>query len=183
MLGTETLALRNELQDKNILFAYSGYVSERVLMALCDALKQRLTIDDTDRNVVRKVFSVFVEQVQNVMRYSDEVLQQSEKPSDRLPNGLVTVGCEDGMFFVQCGNPMRSEETMPLQDRLDHISSMDRDQLKHYYKEKLKEEPETGSKGANVGLIEIARRSTGPLQYDFTEIGNGHSLFVLKAYI
>ena len=181
MLGTEVVALRNELEDRNILFAYSGHVSERILAALCDALKHRLTVDHADRAVVRKVFSVFVEQVQNIMRYSAETLP--EPPSASPPKGVITVGYEDGKFFVQCGNPMKSTESGVLQQRLEYIASLDRDQLKTYYKEKLKEEPETGSKGASVGLVEIARRSTEPLKYDFTEIGQGHTLFVLKAYI
>lgn len=183
MLGPDTLNLRNELQDKHVLFAYSGYVSERVLFALGEALRQKLTLDQTDKSITRKVFSVFVEQVQNVIRYSAEVEPDNASPPERLANGIVTVGNDDGKYFVQCGNPIEARDSGRLKERLEHISALDRTELKRYYRQKLKDDPEAASLGATVGLIEIARRATSPLEFDFIELNDDLTFFVLKAYI
>ena len=51
------------------------------------------------------------------------------------------------------------------------------------YKETLKSEPEGGARGAGIGLIEIARLSSRPIQFDFTEVDNRFAFFALEAEI
>ena len=51
------------------------------------------------------------------------------------------------------------------------------------YKETLKSEPEGGARGAGIGLIEIARRSSRPIQFDFTEVDDRFAFFALEAEI
>ena len=38
------------------------------------------------------------------------------------------------------------------------------------YKEQLRAEPEEGSKGAGLGFMEIARRASKPIEFDFTDV-------------
>jgi Family of unknown function (DUF6272) len=49
------------------------------------------------------------------------------------------------------------------------------------HKETLKSEPDEGAKGAGAGLIEIARRSSRPFQFDFTEVDDRFAFFALEA--
>ena len=51
------------------------------------------------------------------------------------------------------------------------------------YKETLRSEPEEGSKGAGVGFIEIARRASRPIEFDFTEFDDRFAFFALEAEI
>ena len=72
MLASQLMDLRATLHKQGIIFAYSGYVTEPVLSGVGEALKQKLTIDDADTKTLRSVFAVFVEQMQNIIRYSAE---------------------------------------------------------------------------------------------------------------
>ncbi len=72
MLAKEYYGFKKSLDEKGIMVSFSGFVSEGILFALGEALKQKMTLDDTDINTAKKVFSVFVEQVQNVIRYSSD---------------------------------------------------------------------------------------------------------------
>jgi hypothetical protein len=51
------------------------------------------------------------------------------------------------------------------------------------YKENLKSEPEEGSRGAGVGIIEIARRASKPIEFDFADFDDRFSFFALEAAI
>ena len=70
-----------------------------------------------------------------------------------------------------------------LRERLDHIVGLSADELKKVYRDKLRQPPDEGSLGGSIGLIEIARRSSAPVEYGFQEIGDDRSLFCLKAFI
>ncbi len=100
-----------------------------------------------------------------------------------LGSGTITVGHEGDKFFIVCSNTVDAADVTMLKERLEVLKMLDKDGLKAYYKEKLREEPEAQSKGATIGLIEIARRASEPIEFDFEAIDNERSFFCLKAYI
>ena len=68
MLAENMLKFKRCLQDNGILFCYCGYMTEDILMGIGSAMKKKLELDDIDRKTSKSAFSVFVEQVQNVIR-------------------------------------------------------------------------------------------------------------------
>lgn len=165
------------------MVSFSGFVSEGILFSLGEALKQKMTLDETDINTTKKVFSVFVEQVQNVIRYSSDRLESDVGRKAELGSGTITVGHDMDKFFIVCCNTVESADVAMLKERLEILKTLDKEALKAYYREKLREEPEAQSKGATIGLIEIARRASAPIEFDFEEIDKNSSFFCLKAYI
>ncbi len=93
------------------------------------------------------------------------------------------VGMDDDRYFIVCGNFVQRERAQRLRTRLDHLAALDKDGIRQYYREKLREPPEEGSLGATIGLIEIARRSSQPIEYDFVPSDAETSFFCLKAYV
>ena len=183
MLVQEYYGFQQDLNKKGIVFSFTGYVSEGILFALGAALKQKMALDETDVNVTKKVFSVFVEQVQNIIRYSSDRLEGDAGGKVELSSGMIAVGREGDRFFVVCGNIVSQADVAMLRERLQTLATMDKDALKAFYKEKLKEPPEEQSKGASIGLIEIARRASEPIEFDFMTTDPTHAFFCLKAYI
>ena len=185
MLANQIYALRGSLEEKGIVFAYSGYVTEDILSGVGDALKRKLATEDADTKTIRSVFAVFVEQMQNIIRYSAERLPpEISSGGDRdFSYGILTIGREGGDYVVHAGNLIKSEEVEAMRERLAEIRDMTRDQLKAAYKHKLKSDPDESSKGAGVGLIEIARRATKPIEFDFMDVDDGHVFFALKTSI
>lgn len=183
MLADDIQAFRMELNNRNMLFAYTGYLSENLLQSLANSVKQQMALKNAEQKVARRAFSVFVEQVQNIIRYSDEQEWLSETKCDRLSSGVVAFGHEHEQFFVICGNPVLEAEADYLKVRLEEIVAMDADTLRKQYRTKLREEPEEQSEGGSIGLLEIARRASQPLEFDFLQIDDDRKFFVLKAFI
>ncbi|MDE2047458.1 MAG: SiaB family protein kinase [Betaproteobacteria bacterium] len=183
MLARTFYDCQQSLLGQGVILSFTGYVTEGVLYSLGEALKQKMMLDDADSNTAKRVFSVFVEQVQNMIRYSAMRQEGAGDPKIELSAGMITVGRSDGRFFVVCGNEVANSDVPQLQARLAKIAAMDKEQLKAYYREKLKEEPEAQSKGASIGLIEIARRAAEPIEFDFYRLGDAQSFYCLKAYV
>jgi hypothetical protein len=169
---------------QGVILSFGGDISENVLFSLGEVLKLRMSQGETDASVAKRVFAVFVEQAQNVIRYSaDKVVKPGGPQTGLISHGVIVVGMEGGRFYVVCGNELPVTDVSPLRARLDHIASLSSDELKAFYREKLRQPPDEGSLGGSIGLIEIARRSSAPVEYDFQELGSGRSFFCLKAYI
>jgi hypothetical protein len=187
MLAKDVFELQNQLRGAGIMFAYCGYVTEQVLTGVGDALKQKLVIDDMDTKTARSVFAVFVEQMQNMIRYSAETggprSGAEGAPTRELRFGIMTIGRQAKHFVVKAGNLVENTDVEPLRSKLERIRKADRDELRVMYKETLKSEPQEGAKGAGIGFIEIARRASRPIEFDFADFDDRFSFFALEAAI
>lgn len=183
MLAQHYRTFKKALDERGIVFSFSGYLSEGILYSLGDALRHKMALEDTDLTTIKKVFSVFVEQAQNIIRYSAEKVTAADGRNIELSSGMVTIGTEGGRFFIVCANTILEEDVARLRTRLETLRNMGKDEIKAYYKNQLREAPEEDSRGATIGLIEIARRASEPLEFDFQPLDEEHVFFCLKVII
>lgn len=178
------LAFTKNLAEKGIVFCYSGVITEKQLTAIGNVVKNKLELENTETNIARSVFSVFVEQVQNVIRYSVEKPEDEQaKLADANGYGLIVVGQKDGKHFITCSNLIEIAEVERLRTALTHIQSLNEQELKALYKQTLRAETPATSKGAGVGFIDIARRAINGFEFDFTAKDAKYAYFAVKAYI
>lgn len=184
MLANDFRTFHEASKRSGVILSFGGDMSENVMFSLGEVLKLRMRHEETDAGVAKRVFSIFVEQAQNVIRYSADKVDPAEPPGPaRVSSGMIAVGTEGGRFFVVCGNEVGHGEVPRLRERLDEISGLSGDELKRVYREKLRQPPDEGSLGGSIGLIEIARRSSAPVEYEFQDLDSERSLFCLKAFI
>lgn len=184
MRANELLPFRKSLTDQGILLCYNGYITEDVLMGIGATIKHKMAAAQTDQKVAKGLFSLFVEQMQNVIRYSAEKESNNQDGTGVvLRYGLLVVGTEADHYFVACGNMIDNQDVDTLRTNLTHIKSLDQEGLKALFRKTLKGETPAGSLGAGVGFIDIARRATHGFEFDFSSVDASHSYFSIKAYI
>jgi hypothetical protein len=183
VLAKELYDFRAVMRARGIMFAYSGYVTEAVLSGLGDALKQKLAIQDADTKTIRSVFAIFVEQMQNIIRYSAEKVPPGEEARLKLRYGVLTIAQNEDAYIVHAGNLVDRGDVERMRRRLSALQAMDKAGLRAAYKEQLKAGPDEHSSGAGIGFIEIARRASKPIAFDFMEIDGEHAFFALEACI
>ena len=184
MLAKSMYEFRDILHERGVIFCYSGYVTDPVVAGIGEALKRKLELEDTDTKTMRSVFAIFVEQMQNIVRYSAE--REGEGPEDpktEIRYGVLSIGMENNKLFVACGNKVHRQDVERLNSRLAQLQTADRDSLKDLYKKKLREPKEETSKGAGLGFIEIARRASEIIDFDFMDLDDNYAFFCLKAYV
>ncbi len=176
--------LSHLLLNDEFVLSYSGYVSEDILRAVGDTLRERLSSHVDDHNQIRNIFSIFVELMQNIIRYGDDGPQPPVKDSDEKPSfGIVLVSQTDGHLSVMAGNYVTDSEAQLLTGRIDELATSSAEELRQMYRDKLREPVEATSKGASLGLIEIARRASLPLNCETIKDNSGHNLFMIKATV
>jgi len=173
--------LKEMIEAKNVIFCYNGYLSQEIIVAVSSMIKGKLSSDETKMGISQKVLYMFVEQAQNITRYSPDQIQNPDQAS--MSYGSVAIGTEDDKFYIMCSNRIEKTKVAALKEKLDVISSMSPDELKALYKEKMRSEAEEGSKGASVGFIEMARKSSEPIEFDFLEDDETYDTFTLKVVI
>ncbi len=178
-------AFREDLSREGIFFCFSGPISQDLLVEIGATLKQKMKLEEASNSTVIRVFSMVIEKAQNIIHYSAETIQknEAEKQEEELKHGIIAVGCENGNYFVMCGNMIRNEEVGKLRSKLVKLQKMNKDDLKKYYKEQRRKEPEESSKGAGLGLIEVAKKAGRPIEFNFKKIDDSFSFFSTKTVI
>ncbi len=177
---------REEADANGIVFYYSGILSQNVIKTMGDSLKQKLQIQDESGARSRKVFSTFIEMIQNAMHYSP-----STPDSEGAKEGSIIVGRENGKYFIICANFIEKQFAPRICEKLDPILQMSAEEIKQAYRAQLKNEQHSEdsiSKGAGLGFLTLARDSIEPIEYAIRECVSTNdedqlSCFYLKATI
>lgn len=181
-----TLNLYNFYQDaksKNVMFYYCGPVAHASIEGVAQTLRKNLEYEEVGSLTAQSVFSVFIEQMQNILNYSAERLSNPEATDNDLRVGVVVIGHEENSFFILCGNKVYNTDIPGLTGKLKSIRNMNKDELKALYKERRRMEPDQESKGAGLGLIEMARKGTEPIEYSFLPIDQEFSFFTIRVVV
>lgn len=168
--------LKNNLEMEGIKICYVGPISQGILEEIGESVKSSIE-PGGDSSLGEKVFSVFVEQVQNIMKYSTEM---DTIESKEIRSGISIIGEQHGNVFCVTGNKISNDNAGTIRDKLEKIRFMDKTELKLFYKEQMRKEPTPGSKGAGLGFIDMARKSREPLEYHIQRIDDNDSFFALK---
>ena len=168
------------MEQDGIIFSFSGPMNHDIVEGIGGAIRAKIGEGESgDRKVALKVFSIFVEQVENVINYSAE-----KDPLDsHMSFGIVVVGKKDDLFFISGGNRIETGNCVKLEKYLTKLSRMDKGELKVFYKERRRAERAEGSKGAGIGFIEMARKSSTALEFSFRKIDDKYSFFTIKITI
>jgi len=170
------------LDSNHIKVIYSGPVWASGIDGMAEMLLKRLEFDDIPLNASQSVFSIFVEQMNNMMMYSadKEHRTNSEGNPLEISKGIFILGVQDTEYFIQCGNVVTNYSAEILKTRIDYLNTLDKKGLRQYYKQQMHaENTNLESKGAGVGLIEIARRASAPIDYEFEPYGDGLQYFTI----
>ena len=173
---------RKMLEDNNILVTYSGHVWANGIDGMAEMLLNRLEFDDMPFSTSQSIFSIFIEQINNIMMYSadkEHKTDPSGKPME-ISKGIIVLGMEDTAYFIQSGNVVTDKNAEILKARIDYLNTLDKKELRQYYKQQLNaEDDNTESKGAGIGLIEVARRASGSIVYEFESLADGLQYFTM----
>jgi len=174
------------LRENQITLVYSGPLWAEGVAGVAEALKKRFEFDELPLETSQEVFSVFVEQMNNMLMYSTEK-EQFETPGDlhpETPKGTFILGTKGKAYFILTGNMMKNEIVDSIKNKIDYLNTLDKQQLREHYKKQARlDQVNSDSKGAGLGLIEIARRASSKIEYSFTPYDDGFTFFTMYVMI
>lgn len=173
--------LQQIVNERGVLISFAGPFSHGIIEEIGQAITRYLESETLTKAYLMDVFSVFVEQAQNVRNYATKMANKGNNDHD-FNNGIVTIG-KNGSHHVVCsGNLIQKHDTTALTDKLNQLRYLDAKELKTLYKQQLRKERQPGE-GGGLGLIDMSRKSAQPLAYEVRDLGDEYCFFSLCATI
>jgi hypothetical protein len=152
---------------------------------IIEVLKWRMQLENAKASAIMQVFAIVVEQVQNIIHHSAErtSMKALGQGDTTCRVGTLIVGYDQDAYFVLSGNMIENTQVEQLRDRLTKLRGMTKDELKQYYKVQRRKRSDPESRSTGLGLIDMARKASKPLQFAFQQIDERVSFFSIKAII
>lgn len=183
MIRNDIYDLYQTMERENILLSFKGVVTSDLLSSVLSIMESKMDYMEESPKMKKKVFNVLVECLQNLYHHIDEADEEKTRNIIEAKSALFMIAKKDDSFVIQTGNYIDASHAEELKLRLDQINSLDKDELKKLYQEVLNNGSMSDKGTAGLGMIDIARKSGNPLEYQFLPISDAQKFFCLNIKI
>lgn len=166
------------MSKKEVILEHRGAVTFDTINPLLDRLKVQAEFMKLRRGFQKRLYSVFVECIENIYKYESNDVDQFDNKEP-----YISLTKQEDMFIVRTGNIIANTRVTGLQSRLELINRQDYEKLRASYAKIIDQDIITKEEGAGLGLITIALRSQNRINYSFTTIDKNRSYFEMKILI
>lgn len=164
------------LDRAKIMLAYDGVLSKDIVAAFLTRLKTDIESTNVPKTEKKRFFSIVVECIQNLSKHGN-VSDLSDA------HFLVVVEKENSILKISTGNVVKAESQEVIQNLINNVNNKNKEELQEMYKTGIANNVLSTKGEASLGLIDIARKSSNKLKYQFKRIDNQTSFFVFQTQI
>lgn len=143
-----------QMRDTSTVLAFSGAVSQEIVVGLAETLREKLGRDADDPRLGGRVFAAFVELAPNVLSHSAERVPIGGRD---VGAGIVLIRESSDRFVVLSGNPAERSAAEALAERCRTLAATDPTERRRLRREQLR--GGAPGRGAGLGLLEVAQLS------------------------
>jgi len=171
-----------KMNKGEVLLAYKGSISAELITNVLGVVESKLD-HVIDKSITKKkIYNILVESLQNLYHHVDDLPNLINESMD-IHFGIFVISKMDDTYQIRTGNFIINDKIQKLKERLDKIKSLSKDELKDLYKFVLNNQKFSDKGGGGLGLIDIARRTDGRVEFEFDDFNDDYSFFSLNITI
>lgn len=156
-----------------VLYNFKGELNNLVLKSILQTMEDKMGEIGADRFVRKKINSILIECLQNLIFHAERTNKDVEQPS-------LVITREGEHYTIVTGNLIPKEKQTTLKNYIDRINAMTDDDLRNFYQEVLTNGKFNPQGGAGLGIINIARKTKDhKLGYNFAPVSDSHLMFFM----
>jgi hypothetical protein len=176
--GKAVAQLERIMAENNVYLIWSGHLTPEVGKEVLSFTEAKLVEDDIESNVRRRVFSILVEIIENVAKYSP-----GREPEEKFGMPVAMIRLDSKAYILTTGNLIINENVEMLRKKLENINQFDKAGLKELFRKSLSDQSLHTDSTGNMGLIDMARKSGSKLEFHFEKLNDLYSYFTLSVRV
>jgi hypothetical protein len=173
--------LHHIYKKENTSLSYLGLFSDELTNLLMN-LAESIIADKYQLGKLKKRISFLIaETFQNVIRHG--VYEKENAPEIVPYKDFFQINIQDDRVNISTANIIEQKYVPGLNDGIDRLNALDSAELKQMYKDILDHGKRSERGGANLGLIEIVRKSGLPLDKHFIPLTQDYAQVFLSLEI
>ena len=170
------------MKAHEITLAYEGEINHQIMKAFTSLAQRSMSKNDEPEILQKKVYHVMVECLQNITKHAFHA-DSTNMSDDSNSEGILLVSRNNNEYKVTTGNIIEKERTASLNEMLNHINSLSKEELNTLYISQLKNGKLSDKGGAGLGFIDIRRKTGTTLDFQFLPVSESHEFFLFTSTI
>lgn len=179
----DSLSLYKEKDSDKLILAYKGNVTSELLASFLQIIELKLEMSNEKVSVVKKVYNVLVEALQNLYHHLDEdftVIMTNEEKARLKDMATLHIYQYPDNFLISTGNYVKAENVDKLRKRLEDVNALSEERIRELYLQTLNNGEMSEKGGGGLGLIDIVRKSKNKLDYNIEKVNDSIFSFCLN---
>ena len=162
--------LNKTMEEHSIRISYTGEFNTDLISVLLGMSGNSAKMG----TVQIKVYNIMIESLENVVKHAS-VSVENPYPA------IFLLAQDDEYHYVCTGNKIHKNDIPSLTEKIEKTNSLTREELRAWYNQiMVNGDTPDDTKGAGLGIIDMALKSKNKLHFEFTPIDDLSSFFVLK---
>ncbi|MCD4835119.1 MAG: SiaB family protein kinase [Bacteroidales bacterium] len=166
------------MKSYDVVVNHKGFMSLDVIDDILHHLKTYLFHKQHDKMIRKRVYSLSVECLDNILKHSDLNKEEHELLISYPPRFIVEKIAEN--FIIHTGNIILNKNKDAIIPRLDKLNNLTIEEVNKLYKKSLANAEISAKGGAGLGLIVMAKTTKQKIKYDFEKINDKFSYFAMQ---
>ncbi len=169
----------SKMSADKVLYTYQGVIDESITGKISDLMDKHFEENTIPTERRKKFFLIMVECVQNVFHHQ----LKPEHEGQPFESGIIVSTDVNSNYRIVSGNYIVNGSVKALGEKIEKMNAMTPEQLRTFYQESLAVAELSEKGGAGLGILDMARKSKMPLEYEFVPIDDHYSFFILAISI
>ncbi|MFM7106623.1 MAG: SiaB family protein kinase [Flavobacteriales bacterium] len=170
-LGISTLSQEVGIIGLHEVFSYQGKFTTTNSESQLREIERQLDLNKFPRAIKKRVYSLAVEMIQNIVHHGLTC------PND-VDSSFAVLSQSDSIHLIS-QNCIFALDTQKLSLAIDTLNGMSEAELRKYHVELLCDNDFSSKGGAGLGLVTLARKSDGKIDYSIEPINSTTSKLTL----
>ena len=163
--------------DNGVNLVYIGKFNHQVIKMFTGMAETDME-EQADKTTKRRVYHAMIEILQNMNKHSDEIAD-----TNNIGRGLFMIGKKNKKYFIIASNKIKNGSIDKLKANIKEVNTASLEELNKMHSLQLRNGELSEKGGAGLGLIDIARKTSKNIKYEFIPINARYSYFLLKVVI
>ncbi len=156
--------LHDSKQIKDYLLVHYGKLDQEIAVSMIHLIERKLQLGKYDRNTITRTKIVCIEIIQNIIKH--------EKDHDSIFPYFI-IGTIGQQLTIFAGNVITNDSKEIISRSINTYQTIEKDKIKKYYLDSLKQSALTTEGNAGMGLMDIVFKSEQQFKYEMKSIADG----------
>lgn len=166
------------MKNYDVIINHKGNVDIAVVDRILHQLKSYLNNKLSDKIIRKRVYTLSVECLENIVRHSDLNEKDHVLVVNYPPRFIIEKISET--FVIHTGNIILNSNIENVVGKIEKLNNLEQADINTLYKESLSIAEISEKGGAGLGLIVMAKTTKHKIKYDFEKINGKYSYFAMQ---
>lgn len=166
--------------EGKIILAYSDKIEQSEFEHFVTTLEQMHEKNPFPR--FENLLTILGELTQNIIKYGMQMPHDKNLTSIYEALIMINYDTRKDKYFVTTGNIISQEKLRAVKESIHEANSLSKEEIRQLYRERRRTGEKAHNRGAGIGFLELAKRSSEKMEYKLHKMSDEYSYFLIRVY-